>query len=154
MPRGYDEAAWERAHSAVVDEGETYPRAAELSGIDLSSLQKRAARDRWQEERRQRLEDKAAYRGQAVSLKQRFLSKAIETGDPQDVHAWLAIERALPEHRYGNQALTDPEKRALVGLFVEQLVDYLAGADANALAVVQPHLTPLAEHLLRADWKA
>lgn len=151
MPR-YSEALWERARELVVVEGLDYEEASRATGISLSSVQKRAAREKWQEARSEYIESNAAYKSKVREFKNGMLDTAMESNDPQDVHAWLSVERAFPEHRYGE--LGEGEKRSLVAIFIEQTVAHLSERDANALKALTPHIRDLAEHLLKADWSS
>lgn len=152
MPRTFDEATWERARVLVVEQGADYEETARITGISLSAVQKRGAVDGWKDQRAAFVEQSSEYRDQVRRFKAQALSQAMKDNDPQKVHAWLSIERAFPEHRYGD--LSEGEKRALVGMFIEQLVEYFGAADANVLKDLHAHLQPLAEHLLKVDWRA
>ena len=151
MAQAHPETLWERARDAVVGEGLTYDQAASRVGIALSTLEKRAAAEDWMGQRRSHVQRVATYRQGVAQLKANMLQKATETLDPQAVHAWQAVERAFPEHRYGT--VDEGEKRGIVAMVVEQLVAYFAAEDAGLLTSLQPHVRPLAEHLVKADWR-
>lgn len=67
--------------------------------------------------------------------------------DPQRYHAWVQVEKAWPEHRYGATE-EDPKLRLNVGLeLLEELVKFLAEVDPQAQAALKPHLVPFATRL-------
>lgn len=152
MAQAHDEVTWERARTAVVVHGKSYTQAAEDTGISPSALQKRAGQERWQDQRSQELQRKSAYLGNVRDLKAELLQEVRKSKDPQQLHALLALERAFPEHRYAQ--VSDGEKRGIVAVVVEQLVQYLGDADANLLGAFRSHLRPFAEHLVKTDWRA
>lgn len=145
---------WAEARRLVVSESFTYEQAAKELGLPLSTVQKRAAREGWQDQRAASF----GY-GQTVRrLKVLALEKALkgveeaETADDvakatQLLYAWQKTEQAYPEHRYA-EVEADPKLLLKVGLeVVEQLVTFLVERDRSALAALQPHLTPFAQQL-------
>lgn len=145
---------WAEARRLVVQESYTYDQVATELDLPLSTLQKRAAREGWQEQRQANF----GY-GQVVRrLKSIALDRAYEAMEQaqsaedigratQLLYAWQKTEQAYPEHRYA-EAEEDPKARLKVGLeVVEQLVEYLVEHDRSALAVLQPHLVPFARQL-------
>lgn len=151
MPRVHDPSLWNAARRMVVEDGSTYDQVVERTGISLSAVQKRAAEEGWKDQRDRFVSSAAEYKQKVTLLKGRYLDKALESGDPQDVHAWQAIEKAYPEHRYG--ALGEAERRALVAAFIEAQVSYLASTVPDLLGELQGHIRPMVEHILSADWR-
>ncbi len=151
MPRVHDPSLWNAARRMVVEDGSTYDQVVERTGISLSAVQKRAAEEDWQGQRDHFVASAAEYKQKVAALKGRYLDKALASGDPQDVHAWQAIEKAYPEHRYG--ALSEGERRALVAAYIEAEVGYLATAAPELLGELQGHIRPMVEHILSADWR-
>lgn len=143
--------AWELARALVVAEGYTYAEASDETGIPLSTLQKRAAREDWQSAKRHEM----SYRAQIGALKRKALHKvlAAEDIDPQAIYAWKAIEQAYPEHRYGRADDGSRWRRDHLVEFVEALVAHLEGDDPAALAALAPHLEPFVAKL-EAQWAA
>ncbi len=134
--------AWDFARHLVVGEGRTYAEAAGMSGVPLSTLQKRAGREKWMDQR----SHAATYEATVRALKVKLLQSALEADppDPQRVFAWKQAEAAFPEHRYAGKE--DPRLRLAVTVeVIEQLVQYLTEHDRNALSAVQPHLRGFAE---------
>ena len=82
----------------------------------------------------------------------KFLQQAIETGDPQMLHAWRSAESAFPEHRYSQ--MEEGDKRTFAQVFIRHLVNYFAEHDRNVLGAIEDHLEPLGESLVAADWQA
>jgi hypothetical protein len=148
---GYSREQWEQARTLVVRDGLPYADVAEMTGIGLSSLQKRGARENWQSERKDRAESREDYHSNIFALKSALLDKAVRSKDPQDVHAWNVVERAFPEHRYAD--LDAGQKKSLAVYVAERLVDYLGGVDTSALESMRPHLRPFSEALAGADWQ-
>lgn len=136
------------ARRLVVQEGLSYGEAAEATGVPLSTIQKRASAERWQEER----DVQGSYTAQIRALKAGLLQKAMTamadgTDPTQIVFAWKQAEAVYPEHRY-NRATTAPDPKAQLAIGVqvlEALVEYLGEHDRNALAAVQPHLRAVAQ---------
>lgn len=131
--------AWDTAKHLVVSGGATYAEAAEATGLSLSTIQKRAAAEDWQGAK----ETATNYNAMVQAMKTEALRKARDTKDPNDIHAWLAIEKAYPQHRYGRP---DPKLRLDAGAAViELLVTFLAEHDRSALLALQPHLVAVGE---------
>lgn len=136
--------AWEEARRLVVQEKYSYAQAAASTGIPVSSLQKRAAAERWQDQR----ETASTYADQVKRLKVAALREALASpGDPQKLYAWQQLEKAWPEHRY-HQEQTDPRLKLTIALEVlEELAGFLAEVSPVALAALQPHLAPFGTRL-------
>ncbi|MCA9640128.1 MAG: hypothetical protein KC492_05510, partial [Myxococcales bacterium] len=117
--------AWHEARRLVVEEQWGYSEAAKAVGLPLSSLQKRAAREGWQNQR----QADNSYHAQVRALKVAALKKATENpGDAQAIYAWVKMEQAWPEHRYGGAQ--DPATRRAAALeMFEALIDYLGDED-------------------------
>lgn len=101
------EEVWAEAERLVVAEGWEYARVAEHLSIPISTLQKRAAKEKW----RQRRQEAISYQAQVRRLKAAVLKDATEAwAAAQDtesrlkvvqlIHAWRGLEQAFPEHRY------------------------------------------------------
>lgn len=151
-PRGgYTDEQWTRARMAVVEDGATYRAAADAHDIDLSTLQKRAAREEWQKQRRAHVERAGSYRSLVGELKHKLLRKALGSGDANDVHAWNTVERAFPERHYSD--LEEGHKRQLVAVFITTQIEFLTDRAPSVLGVFSEELLQaLAEKLLAADW--
>lgn len=136
--------AWEEARRLVVQEKCTYQQAAEVTGIPVSTLQKRAAVERWQDQR----ETAGTYADQVRRLKVAALKAAMDDpADPQKLYAWQQLEKAWPEHRY-HQEQSDPGLKLRLALeMLEELAAYLAEVSPTALAALQPWLTPFGARL-------
>lgn len=145
---------WAEARRLVVAESYTYDQVAAELGLPLSTVQKRAAREGWQEQRQASF----GY-GQVVRrLKSIALAKALESIEAAEsadelakatqlLFAWQKTEQAYPEHRYV-EAEADPQLHLKVGLeIIEDLVVFLTDADRSALAALQPHIAAFAERL-------
>jgi hypothetical protein len=140
--------AWDLARDLVVRGGQTYAEVAAATGLPLSTVQKRAARENWKAE----ADTATDYSARVRALKNKALDAALAGNDPQLFYAWQAMERAWPEHRY-TRAQNPAERREVAATVVEQLVAYLADVDRNVLAALQPHILPFAKHL-EVTWAA
>ena len=142
---------WDEAQRLVVHEGQSYADAAAATGLPLSTLQKRACAEQWQEQRDASLSYSAQVRlGKARALKKLTDLLADEKAVADDIakvaSVWRGIETAFPEHRYNAKA--DPrQKLEVTVLVVEELVTYLAERDTAALAALRPHLRDFAGHM-------
>ncbi len=136
--------AWEEARRLVVQERHTYAQAADATGLSVSTLQKRAAQERWQDQRR----TASSYSDQVRALKVAALEQALrDPGDPQKLYAWQQLEKAWPEHRYAQED-EDPKVRLRIALeILEELVSFLGEVSPTALEALRPHLRPFGEKL-------
>lgn len=145
---------WAEARRLVVQESYTYDQAATELGLAVSTVQKRAAREGWQEQRQASFGyGQTVRRLKAIALDKAF--RAMEDAKSSDdvvkatqlLYAWQKTEQAYPEHRYV-EAVADPKLKLKVGLeVVEDLVEYLVEHDRAVLAALQPHLAPFAQRL-------
>lgn len=142
------EEAWVVCRDLVVAEGYTYAEAAEATGIPRSTVEKRASRDGWQQDRKHAM----SYRATVGALKRALLDKAIAaaksgdaSGAAQATYAWKQAESAFPEHRYSKAGSKSSQVylAALLEL-LDALVAYLGELDPGALRALQPHLQPFA----------
>jgi len=146
----YTAEQWREARALVVHEGKTYDEAAALVGVGVSSLQKRAARDGWQQARREALERVAAYRDRVAHLKSRMLEKATKSLNPQDIHAWQGVERAYPEHRYA--ALDKAQRQTITVRLLQLVVEYLGEQAPKLVPIMAAHVERLGLFIIEADW--
>lgn len=135
--------AWAEARRLVVHEQASYKQASDATGIALSTIQKRAAGEDWQGQR----DTASSYANTVRALKSAMLAKALESKDPNDVHAWEKIERAWPEHRYNpdHGGASADEKRAIALEVLSTIIEHLAETDPSALRALQPHVVQLGE---------
>lgn len=145
---------WAEARRLVVQERQSYAVVAEATGLPLSTLQKRAAKERWMDQQ----EVSFGYDQTVKSLKSLALKRAYaafesaKDGDEllkasQVLYAWKTAEQAFPEHRY-TQVAEDPKARLAIQLeTLELFVEHLTEHDRSALAVLQPHIVRLGERL-------
>lgn len=147
--RGHPARAWEEARNAVILEGLTYAEAAARSGIDVSSIQKRAARDRWQDARKKRADRLVEYRGKLELLRDKLLDRALETGDPQAVHAFNQIEKTVPGR---SLQLSEGERLRIATETATAFVDVLSDVDPDLAVRVAAHLDTVVEQVVAAEW--
>lgn len=145
---------WAEARRLVVQESYTYEQVADELGLPVSTVQKRAAREGWQDQRQASF----GYAQTVRRLKALALQKALaaieaaETADDigkatQLLYAWQKTEQAYPEHRYVEQEV-DPRLHLRIGLeVVEELVQFLVEVDRAVLAALQPHLAAFGQRL-------
>lgn len=149
---------WAEARRLVVQERQPYAVVAADLGLPLSTLQKRAARERWMDQQEASFGyDQVARRLKSITLRKAL--DAIEGADGADelvkasqaLYAWKAAEQAFPEHRYTKPS-EDPQARLAIQLgTLELLVEHLTENDRAALAALQPHIVRLAERLEAGD---
>lgn len=145
---------WAAARRLVVEQGYSFTRAAQETGISLSSIEKRAAREKWTGERAKSL----AYSAGIRLLKSSLLDAAREAAESGNVdeaykatQAWRQAESAYPEHRY-TPPTEDKASRLKVELeTLERLVAYAQKTDRTLLAALQAHLRPFAAQLEAAS---
>jgi len=151
VPKTTREEAWRIARLMVVEDGLAYADVAEQTGLPLSTLQKRAAREGWQDQRAHDL----GYSAKVAAMKRQALADCIDAEgnvDPQKVYAWKAIEQVFPEHRYGETEDGNRFRSPHLVEFIEELVAYLEREDRTALEAVAPHVRPFVEQL-EATWR-
>lgn len=142
----------------VVQDGATYRAAAQATGIPHATLEKRAARDKWQDQRKVTM----SYSATARALKAALLERAEQAvrDDTMDanqvaqlIYAWTKAEQAYPEHRY-QVAKEDPQaKVAIAADVINGFVEFLKKNDRAALAVLAPFLRDFAVHIEKT-WAA
>ena len=114
---------WAEARRLVVSQGLGYNEAAALAGLSVSAVQKRAAKEGWQDERKRRSD----YLKNLWALKPLLLkriTKALDTADgtaPQLIAQLRQLEQMVPE-----KTALDPGLRRAVA--VEELERFLRWA--------------------------
>lgn len=142
------EAQGREAAKRIVVGGGTYQEAADATGIPLSTLQKTGARDGWQGQRTTAatyLDTAAAHKRllmeRSLALLQEAKSPAEVTAAVQANQQLLAMEKAFPEYRYGQeQAVTPGAKLQAATQVLGELVEYLGQHDRNACAAIERHV--------------
>jgi|GEM_PF-3671223 len=141
--------AWAEAKRLVVAEGYTYAQASEAAGLPKSTVQKRATRERWQDQKR----TNTSYAATVRKLKSQLLEKAVAAAEgdkpelaPQLVYAWKQAEQAYPEHRYAPGEADPRAQLAVAEMVLTELVEFLED-DRAALAKLVPHLRDFAQHI-------
>ena len=140
--------AWAEAKRLVLAEGFTYAEAADATGVSRSTLQKRASREGWQDQKR----TNTSYAATVRRLKAHLLDKAEKAVldkpelAPQLVYAWKGVEQAYPEHRYAPGDSDPRAQLAIAEMVITELVDFLDD-DRAALAKLTPHLRDFAQHI-------
>lgn len=148
------QAQWDAACRLVIHEGYSYSRAAEQAGISVSSVEKRAADERWQDQKR----GATSYSATVRELKVLTAQKALEALQNSDHGLAIQLsdrvrnlESAFPELRV-QRSKDDPQLRREVLLEVlEGLSEYLSERDRAALAAFEPHFTAFAEWMEARD---
>ena len=136
----------------LVVAGASYEEAAAETGVPVSTLQKVGAREGWTKQR----STAADYLANAAAMKrlmmERCMAALAEATDTASLTAanqlhqqLLAMEKAFPEYRYGEQR-ADPKVRLGVAMEALELLvgEYLATRDRNAITALAPHITGFA----------
>lgn len=133
--------AWEVARRLVIDEGRSYAEAATLAGLPLSTLQKRAADERWRDQRKTAVDYGVLCRQLRAKLAERALT-AITQGESPAAH----IDALFKADRLAARGSTvDPKVRLLAGAeLLELVVNVLAAEAPAALNLLNPHLETIA----------
>lgn len=136
----------------------TYAEAAQQVGLTQSWVARVAARENWQALRQKHLLESRGYQDKIRTLKAQLLARAVEAAEKalqvqgaeadvaalDAVKAWNLIERAYPEHRYGEAGSTDQEARKRGRLETLELIcRWAAEHEPNLLAALEPHLIDL-----------
>lgn len=142
------ERTWEEARRLVVSEGWEYERVAAELGLALSTLQKRAAAEKWQAQKK----SADSYAATIRALKALALDKAHQAlfeaktstelqAAAQLGHYWRGLETAYPESRYSADGITPEAQRAQDVAVIEALIAYLEAQSRDALTALAPHIT-------------
>lgn len=142
---------WDACREAVVSDGLTLAAAAERVGIPVSTVEKRAAREEWARQRDEARMHARSYRTRVYQLKNKLLDAALESGEVQPTQTWQAVERAFPEKTYAG--ITEPQKRQLIGVFINVMVRHLGETAPSLLPELEGHLPGIASSALVADWE-
>jgi len=96
MPRKeYSFEIRDRAEELYVIEGLTYQETADETGVALATIKLWAAADTWREKRATYREEKKNLQGNLMDLRAKMLRKVLDSLDPQDVYALVALEKIL-----------------------------------------------------------
>lgn len=133
--------AWEVARHLVIDEGQSYAEVAGLTGIPLSTLQKRAADERWQDQRKTAVDYGVLCRQLRAKLAENALA-AVTKGESPAAH----IDALFKADRLAARGSTvDPKVRLSAGAeLLELVVQVLAAEAPAALNLIEPHLETIA----------
>lgn len=147
--------AWAEARRLVVAEGQTYAEAAQVVGLPLATLQKRAAAERWRDDRATASSTAAQWREIQARTRQAVLDALSQPEIDPGLVSQLIFAAEKAERAYCPQAKSaavDPQqRRAAVLELLEGLVRWLGDRDPATLTALRPHLTPFAESIEAAD---
>jgi hypothetical protein len=100
------------AKGLYVDEGMTYDQVAKATGVSVSQLKTWGKAENWAEARKEYREAYASIERDTVKLRAKLLKTALDSGDPQSVYAFAAIEKAVAASKKitGPAPVSTPEK--------------------------------------------
>ncbi|MBU1193975.1 MAG: hypothetical protein KKE62_01920 [Proteobacteria bacterium] len=113
MPDGYSYEIREIAKEQFVTEGRTYDYVAESTGVSVSQLKRWGLDEDWTGARKEYREALSSIKRDSVLLRSKLVKAALATGDPQQVYAWAAVEKAVAATRKSSDsdtAVSAPEK--------------------------------------------
>ncbi len=114
MPEGYSYEIREQAQELYVVDGNTYDRVAELTGVSIAQLKRWGKDGCWKESRNEYRDALSSIKRDTVLLRAKLLRTALDSGDPQNVYAFAAIEKAVGAGKKsvaGNQVpVSSPER--------------------------------------------
>lgn len=95
MPEGYSYEIRETAEAMYVTDGMTYDQVAAATGVSVAQLKRWGSDEDWTGKKKEYREALSSIRRDTVKLRAKLLKTALNTGDPQSVYAFAAIERAV-----------------------------------------------------------
>lgn len=109
MPEGYSYEIREQANELFVVDGRTYDQVAEVIGVSVAQLKRWGRDENWTGARREYREAISSIKRDKVRLRAKLLKAALDSGDPQSVYAFAAIEKAVA----AGKKSSDPEPTAV-----------------------------------------
>lgn len=94
MPEGYSYEVRDAAEDMYVTDGMTYDQVAAATGVSVAQLKRWGSDEDWTWKRKERREAHISIRRDVVKLRAKLLKTALDSGDPQSVYAFAAIEKA------------------------------------------------------------
>ena len=95
MPEGYSYEIRETAKDMYVTDGLTYERVADVTGVSIAQLKRWGSDEDWTGAKKEYRDALSSIRRDTVKLRAKLLKTALDTGDPQSVYAFAAIEKAV-----------------------------------------------------------
>ena len=112
MPEGYSYEIRENAKELFVTEGRTYDQVAGSTGVSVAQLKRWGRDEDWTGARKEYREALSSIRRDTVKLRAKLLRAALDSGDPQSVYAFAAIEKAAAAGKKSTEPapVSAPEK--------------------------------------------
>lgn len=110
MPEGYSYEIRETATELFVTEGRTYDQVAKSTGVSVAQLKRWGKDENWKEARKEYREALSSIKRDTVKLRAKLLKTALDSGDPQSVYAFAAIEKAVATGKKPAEPASVPEK--------------------------------------------
>ncbi len=125
----------EQAEELYIVDGRTFDDIAGITGVSVSQLKRWGAADpekevpSWTERRREYRQSQSTIRQNTVKLRAKLLKTALDSGDPQSVYAFAAIERIEASRK----TASTPEKSVAPAVISpDKIRDIKSPADAVA----------------------
>lgn len=124
----------EQAEELYIVDGRTFDDIAGITGVSVSQLKRWGAADAekevpsWTERRREYQQNQSTIRQNTVKLRAKLLKTALDSGDPQSVYAFAAIERIEASRKTASTT----EKSAVPVMLPDKIRNIKSPADAVA----------------------
>ena len=93
--KGYSYEIREAAEMMYVTDGMTYDRVAAATGVSVAQLKRWGSDEDWTGKKKEYREALSSIKRDTVKLRAKLLKTALDSGDPQSVYAFAAIEKAV-----------------------------------------------------------
>lgn len=95
MPEGYSYEIREAAEAMYVTDGMTYDQVAAATGVSVAQLKRWGSDEDWTGKKKEYRDALSSIKRDTVKLRAKLLKTALDSGDPQSVYAFAAIEKAV-----------------------------------------------------------
>lgn len=113
MPDGYSYEIREIAKEQFVTEGKTYDYVAGSTGVSVAQLKRWGKDEDWTGARKEYREALSSIKRDSVLLRSKLVKAALASGDPKQVYAFAAIEKAaaaVKKSQEPESIVSNPEK--------------------------------------------
>ena len=95
MPEGYSYEIREAAEAMYVTDGMTYDQVSAATGVSVAQLKRWGSDEDWTGKKKEYRDALSSIKRDTVRLRAKLLKTALDSGDPQSVYAFAAIEKAV-----------------------------------------------------------
>ena len=141
----YTEAERAQARELFCVDGLTLARAAEITGVAVSTVKQWSAEEDWPSRRAEYHQTLRNIETQKLELQEKLLRKALETLDPQMVYAATRLGSAITKSKAGEKTGPELDRPRCFLEDLEFVVEVLKETDPEGLKVFARNFDALVE---------